>query len=175
MSYSSVYDDSGIGGGAYEDNDSDVERTGRESISTNRRDHSSSVSAAGDGVGLVSGYNVGPLPPPPPPSATQQGAPSAGPGPTMGSIQPPHHNQQPQQLSYAQIPHGLHQPHIQHAPSYAPSHQQLQPQQQQQQQPMDPNKKPKKAKKIKEEHNYVCVTCGRTDSPEWRKVCALVL
>lgn len=52
------------------------------------------------------------------------------------------------------------------------------PQQQHQQQatmvgkdhPSELGKKSKKSKKTKEEGNYVCVTCGRTDSPEWRKV-----
>jgi len=33
----------------------------------------------------------------------------------------------------------------------------------------DPAKKKKMQKKVQSTEQYVCITCGRTDSPEWRK------
>lgn len=128
-SYGSAYDDSAIGGGAYDDDDSDRE----------------------DGVngGGMPGYS----PASAAAASARAGGPSAGP-----------YSHQPHPAPGVQPTGGAYNAHPQHG-------------QQQQQNtvlgkdhPSELGKKSKKSKKSKEEGNYVCVTCGRTDSPEWRKV-----
>ncbi|CDZ96439.1 GATA-4/5/6 transcription factors [Phaffia rhodozyma] len=177
-SYSSIYDDSGIGGGAYDDNDSDVERPGGSALGRNLfmapvGDSARSTVSSGPGsiknaAGL--GLSISGLP---------TSALSSGPGPSGLSQQ---QQQQPQEQygshnksqAVSQSQSNLSSMHplqtsTQPTSSQHPSVQQQQQQQQPSMAQQDSLKKPKKVKKSKEEHNYVCVTCGRTDSPEWRK------